>query len=234
MTSEGPEVDISAPEGEEPVGEPFGGTPQGAEGADQLLPEEARGVVAGRAEEAPGETVDQGGAAELQVQLEQLRGERDEYLDALRRLQADFENYRKRVAKQQAEQIDRAAEGLVKKLLPVFDTLDLALAHLGGVEAPGTELATQAEEEGQSPGSATAQAAEASALAQVASTLYDVLAREGLERIEAAGKPFDPTEHEAVVHEGGDGGTPEVIEVLRAGWKWRGHVLRPAMVRVKG
>lgn len=133
--------------------------------------------------------------------------ERDSYLDALRRLQADFENYKKRMAKQQTDQVERAAENLVDKLLPVLDTADLAAAHGSGEE-----------------------------LAQVRTALLTTLEREGLERIATEGTPFDPNVHDAVAHEpaeGGDGGQ-EVAEVLRAGYRWKGRVLRPAMVRVRG
>ena len=136
---------------------------------------------------------------------------RDEYLDALRHLQADFENYRKRVQKQAAEQSDRATEGLVSKLLPVLDTVDLALAHASG------------------------EAEETAGLGQVATSLFEVLGKEGLVRIDALGQPFDPSEHDAVLHEAAEeSGTPEVVEVLRSGWRWRERVLRPAMVKVKG
>lgn len=162
-------------------------------------------------------------------ELDRARRERDEYLDSLRRTQADFENYRKRIVKQQAEHADRATESLVRSLLPVLDTIDLALAHLGGASAlgasaePGEEVA------------APSTAQEASALVQVADGLKDALSRQGLSRIEPQGQPFDPNEHEAVMHEASDeGGTPEVLEVLRAGWKWKGRVLRAAMVKVKG
>lgn len=132
--------------------------------------------------------------------------ERDEYKALAQRIQADFENYKKRVAKQQTEHLERAAEQLVAKLLPVLDTADLATAH----------------DEGNS------------SLHQVVSALTDSLAKEGLERIDPLGQAFDPTEHDAVMHEPGDGGDPEVIEVLRAGYRWKGRVLRAAMVKVKG
>src|SRR2546423_4845083 len=102
-------------------------------------------------------------------QLAVLAKERDEYLDALRRLQADFENYKKRMVRQQTEHLERAAETLVGKLLPVFDTADLALAHGGGEEVQ-----------------------------QIWSALFDTLEKEGLERIDPLGKPFDPNDHEAV------------------------------------
>jgi molecular chaperone GrpE len=148
-------------------------------------------------------------AAEVEVDLEvaAVARQRDEYLDALRRLQADFENYKKRVDKQQREQVERAAGALVSKLLPVCDTADLAIAHGGGEEVK-----------------------------QVWTALFDALEREGLERIDPTGVTFDPTMHDAVAHEPGDGGPegPEVVEVLPAGYLWKGRVLRPAMVKVRG
>jgi molecular chaperone GrpE len=138
--------------------------------------------------------------------VEMARQERDDYRDALVRLQADFENYKKRMIKQQTDHLERAAAALVDKLLPVLDTADLALAHGGGEEVK-----------------------------QLTATLSSVLEREGLERIDPYGAPFDPTLHDAVAHEPGDGdGGPEVVEVLRAGYRWKGRVLRPAMVKVRG
>ncbi|MDQ6910626.1 MAG: nucleotide exchange factor GrpE [Actinomycetota bacterium] len=131
-----------------------------------------------------------------------LAAERDDYLLQLQRLKADFDNYRKRVIKQQGEQVDRAAEALVSKLLEVLDTFDLALAHGEGFD-------------------------------QVHGALFGVLEKEGLERLDPAGAPFDPNESDAVAHEEGDGG-PVVSDVLRAGYRWKGRVLRPAMVKVRG
>ena len=162
--------------------------------------------------------------------------QRDEYLDSLRRLQAEFENYRKRVAKQQSDQTARAALSLVDKLLPVLDTLDLAVTHLGDAEST-----------------------DGRALLAVSSQLRDVLAKEGLERIDPTGETFDPNAHEAVGHlpadeEGSDldvsdgaghqkpavagsgspTGEPVVAQVMRPGYLWRGAVVRPAMVMVRG
>ncbi|MDQ2754028.1 MAG: nucleotide exchange factor GrpE [Actinomycetota bacterium] len=151
------------------------------------------------------EPVDGEPEAEQDDPFDVVSRERDDYLDALRRLQADFENYKKRMAKQQIEQLDRAAEALVEKLLPVLDTADLALAHGGGEEVK-----------------------------QLAGTLSDALEREGLERIDPAGAPFDPNLHDAVAHEPGDEDGQVVSEVMRAGYRWRGRVLRPAMVKVRG
>jgi molecular chaperone GrpE len=133
-----------------------------------------------------------------------LSAERDEFKALAQRIQADFENYKKRVVKQQTEHLERAAEDLVAKLLPVLDTADLAVAHGGG-----------------------------EAVEQVWLALSEALAKEGLERIDPKGEPFDPTRHEAVMHEEGEGG-PTVGEVMRAGYAWRGRVVRPAMVKVIG
>jgi molecular chaperone GrpE len=174
-----------------------------------------------------------------------VMAERDEYLETVQRLKADFDNYRKRVARQELEQATRAAGDLVAKLLPVIDNLDLAWAHLGGGR-PVTEVSE-----------------EARALAQARQQLIDVLAREGLERVDAADVAFDPTVHDAVAHveagddataTAGDGGASADIEgadesvdeaqpgtggvvvdgVLRAGYRFGGRVIRPAMVRVRG
>ncbi|MDE3044244.1 MAG: nucleotide exchange factor GrpE [Acidobacteriota bacterium] len=140
--------------------------------------------------------------------------ERDEYLDALQRLQADFENYRKRVARSSEEAATRAAGDLVARLLPTLDAFDLATAHF-----------------------ASASSDEVAALVQTRGLLLDTLSREGLERIDDASVTFDPQIHDAVAHVDADGETsdgPIVEDVLRAGYRWRGTVLRPAMVRVKG
>jgi molecular chaperone GrpE len=159
--------------------------------------------------------------AEILTDVAALTAERDEYLNALQRSQADFVNYRKRVLRQQEEQGSRAAVELVTKLLPVLDMLDLAVAHLGKAEAEGEPTT-----EGQ-------------VLRQARSQLLDTLAKEGLERIDEPGVPFDPAVHDAVAHapqeeEGVEGSGSRIDEVLRAGYRWRAKTLRPAMVRVRG
>jgi molecular chaperone GrpE len=141
-----------------------------------------------------------------------LTAERDEYLLALQRNQADFENYRKRVTRLQDEQSARASGDLVAKLLPVLDTLDLAQAHQG--EGADSE--------------------DAKALNASRSMLLDVLAKAGLERVDAAEVPFDPAVHDAVARAEGDDTEVVIDEVLRSGYRWKGQVLRPAMVRVRG
>jgi len=143
----------------------------------------------------------------------ELERERDDYLDSLQRLQADFENYRKRVARSSEESAVRAAGDVVVKLLPVLDALDLAQAHFAGVANE-----------------------EAAAIEQSRALLLDTLAKEGLVRIDDVGVKFEPQIHDAVAHVPGDeAGSEQVVdEVLRAGYRWKGAVLRPAMVRVKG
>ena len=150
--------------------------------------------------------------------LEVAQAERDEYLDSLRRLQAEFENYKKRVLKQQSEQMARAAASLVDKLLPVLDALDLATGHVGDTESD-----------------------EAKALVAASGLLQGILAKEGLERIDPQGEEFDPNAHEAVGQvpapegvESTPSDEPRVAQVMRAGYRWHGSVVRPAMVMVEG
>lgn len=149
-------------------------------------------------------------ATDVVDERSELERERDEYLDALQRLQADFENYRKRVARSSADAAQRAAGEVVVKMLPVLDAFDLAAAHF--LSAPSEE---------------------AEALDQARGLLLDALSKEGLERIDAVDVEFDPKIHDAVAHVEGDDG-PVVEQVLRAGYRWKGSVLRPAMVKVRG
>lgn len=138
--------------------------------------------------------------------LERVTAERDDYLDTARRVQAEFENYRRRVEAQRAEQVARAAESLVMELLPVLDACDAALAH------------------------------GASDVEPIHGTLLATLTKQGLVRVDQAQVAFDPNQHEAVLSEPGDGDEtgPVVVEVMRAGYLWNGRVLRPAMVKVRG
>jgi molecular chaperone GrpE len=158
--------------------------------------------------------VDAVDAVEVEMDpMAKLERERDEYLLALQRTQADFENYRKRIQRMQEEQSARAASALVSKLLPVLDTLDLAQAH-------------QTE--------ASAESDDAKALTAARSMLLDALGKEGLERVDEASVPFDPAVHDAVARTEGEGSDVVIDEVLRSGYRWRGQVLRPAMVSVRG
>ena len=150
-----------------------------------------------------------GGSPEPSVEdlLEELEAviiQRDEYLELARAKQADFENFRKQAAKRQIDLTEQAAAGLVKSLLPVLDALDNGVGH-------GDE-----------------------SLVPVRAQLLGLLEKEGLVRVDPADDVFDPNEHDAVAHEPGDGGEATVAETLRAGYRWNGRLLRPAMVRVRG
>ena len=193
------------PEEADETPEADAGVPAGPEGA----PEGAHGNGGGTGQPgAPAPT-----PAETADPVEVLARQRDEYLLALQRTQADFENYRKRIARLQEEQSARAAAALVSKLLPVLDTLDLAEAHLNE--------SLDVSEDGK-------------ALRASRAMLMDILGKEGLERLDRAGVPFDPSVHDAVAHTDGEGGETMVEEVFRSGYRWKGQVLRPAMVRVRG
>ena len=189
---------------EDPLGPP--GEADGFESAtDSLEGESAVGDDVGADRDG---SIDRTGASveELILDLERTIVERDQYLDSLRRNQADFENYRKRVAKQAGEDAARAAESLVDKLLPVLDACDGAVAHGAAEVEP------------------------------IFASLLGTLEKEGLVRINPAGEPFDPNVHEAVLHEPAlddDAGTV-VSDVLRPGYIWKGRVVRPAMVKVRG
>ena len=127
-----------------------------------------------------------------------------DFLDDLRRLQADFDNYRKRMVREQTALAARASARLVERLLPVLDSLDQAAAH-----------------------------GEGSSLAIVHDQLERVLVDEGLKEIEAENAPFDPKVHEAFeAHEDSSVDQPTVAKVLRRGYLLGDQVLRPAMVSV--
>jgi molecular chaperone GrpE len=146
------------------------------------------------------------------TQLSQLEGERAELVDTLRRVQADFENYRKRVLREQTTLVERATERLVEDLLPVLDSFDGALGSFGAGDSPEDEKLRNG-------------------VQGIHSQLVAVLQKAGLERIEADGALFDPNEHEAVMQDDGTG-EPHVAETMRSGYRLKGRVVRPAMVRV--
>ena len=161
-------------------------------------------VVESEASDSTQETLVEGAALNTEVTIDDVLKERDEFKDIALRVQADFENYRKRAASQMGDELDRALGKLVEQLLPVLDACEAAVAH--GVE--GVE--------------------------QVWSSLIGALQKQGLEALDLAGQPFDPALADAVMHEEGDGSEPVVLEVLRTGYRWKGRVLRAAMVKVKG
>jgi molecular chaperone GrpE len=225
-----------AADGEEDGGEPAAqrageaGEPDAATGADHPQagradaesdsPEAAEAdqgsqpVAAAEAAEAdePPTAVEEESSEAALAELVSARAEAEGYLDDLRRLQAEFDNYRKRIMREQSARIASASQSLVSRLLPVLDNFELAVSHaeqsrdfdrmLKGVE-------------------------------MVFGELNDLLASEGLVPIEASGKPFDPERHEAVVAVEEDGVEPgTVVDVIRKGYEFNGRVLRPAMVKV--
>jgi molecular chaperone GrpE len=134
----------------------------------------------------------------------------EERLDQMLRLKADFENYRKRVIREQTDLVERASLRIVERLLPVLDDLERALR------------ASREHE----PSEAIARGIEL-----VYKHLHDVLVDEGLERVEAEGA-FDPTEHEAVSSVLSDVAEPTILEIVRPGYKLKGRTIRPALVHV--
>ncbi len=148
------------------------------------------------AEEAPEVEVDEA------VDVESIARERDEYLDALQRLKAEFDNYRKRVARDQQELAARAHERLVRELVPVLDDLERALAHEGNLE-DGIRL--------------------------IHRQLDEALTKEGLVEVDTAGM-FDPHTQEALLAQPSDEVEGTVIEVLQKGYLLGDRVLRPARV----
>ncbi len=145
-------------------------------------------------------------------ELERARLDAAEYRDHLQRLQAEFANYRKRVLKEQTRAIELAAQPLLLRLLEVLDEFDLAL--IAAERQPDFEQFRKGVE-------------------LVYAKLVDSLRAEGLERIVAEGKEFDPLEHEALMQTGEGDGEPRVAEVFRQGYKLKGTVIRPASVRVE-
>jgi molecular chaperone GrpE len=154
-------------------------------------------------------------AAAIEVLLDALATARlaaDSYLDDLQRVAAEFENYRKRAAREREEIVARSSQRLVQALLPVLDSFDQAFAR-----------------QPQTPG-------EEAILAGVRGTfhqLMDILAGEGLEPVPGVGEDFDPALHEATAVAGGGEGRLVVAEELRRGYLLKGRLLRPAMVVVQ-
>ena len=138
--------------------------------------------------------------------------EATEYRDHLQRLQAEFENYRKRMTRSQERLVDAELQRFVQQLLEVLDEFDLAL--IAAERQPDFEAFRKGVE-------------------LVYAKLAETLRAEGLERIEAEGKSFDPNEHEALMQTGDGEGDPHVAEIFRQGYRLRGTVIRPASVRVE-
>jgi molecular chaperone GrpE len=135
--------------------------------------------------------------------LEALLAERDQFKDIALRLQADFDNYRRRMAVQQSDEIARATGKMAESLLPVLDACEAAFVQHPAEVEPLFNL------------------------------LLGELRKQGLEAMNLQDQSFDPALAEAVLHEAGSEGEPVVAEVLRTGYLWKGKVLRAAMVKVR-
>ena len=135
--------------------------------------------------------------------LDALIAERDQYKAIAMRVQADFENYRKRTANQVAGDVDRATGHLAEALLPVLDAAEAA--YLQHPDEVGPLL----------------------------NVMLTELKKHGLETLDLEDHPFDPEVAEAVAHESVGSGDVVVAEVMRSGYRWRGKTLRPAMVRTR-
>jgi molecular chaperone GrpE len=155
------------------------------------------------ATDATAEQDDRDLEAEIEADVHTIVAERDQYREMVQRIQAEFDNYRKRATAQSLAESDRATGRLAEALLPVLDAAEAAyLNHPDEVGPLLNQMLTE-------------------------------LKRHGLEVLDLDGKPFDPEFAEAVAHESGGGGEPMVVEVLRSGYSWKGRTLRPAMVRTK-
>ena len=141
--------------------------------------------------------------AEEISELEAVTQERDQFKDIALRLQADFENYRKRMLAQSVDEVDRATGRLAEALLPVLDAAEAA--YLQHPDEVGPLL----------------------------NAMLTELKKHGLETLDLEGQPFDPAVAEAVTHEPVEGGDILVAEVMRSGYRWKGRTLRPAMVRTR-
>jgi len=152
----------------------------------------------------------QGRVAMAESELDKLRAERNDLFERLARLQAEFDNYRKRAAKENADFRDFAVSDAARALLPVIDSFTLALKNSAAKPEDlrkGVEL--------------------------IFKQLQDVLQKLNVERVPAQGEPFDPRVHEAIEMVESDAAPDHhVLEELQPGYRIKGRLLRPAMVRV--
>src|SRR5690606_9948732 len=148
----------------------------------------------------------------LLEQVHEARTEAAAYLDDLKRVAADFDNYRRRATREIGEATQRAAERLVTELLPVLDTFDAALAFEPTTEAEEKLLA---------------------GMHRTREQRLTILNDQGLEIVPSVGEPFDPEIHEAVMAPNEGSGRLVVKEELRRGYRLKGRLVRPALVAVE-
>jgi molecular chaperone GrpE len=163
--------------------------------------------------------------AAVQSDLDELVKQRDDYLALAQRSKADFENYRKRMARENAAAIDRGMAKLAKELLPAIDHLELALKAADGRHQD------RSREQGFPDGDEDV----VKGFAMVAGELQAALERVGIQGFSPKGEPFDPNEHEAMTTQPAQDAEPgTVLEVYQSGYRINGAVLRPARVVVAG
>ncbi len=217
----------SGPEGEGPTSDPGAGSGSSDDaGASEGAPLTENGAAVAAGADAVTDDLD--------ALLEDVRRERDEYLDLARRAKADFENFRKRASRDAAEAEKRGKAGLARELLPSIDNLERAL-RASGVQ-PLREPASAAADA--APGSVSEEVSGQEALARgvalVHVELEAGLARAGVESYDPAGERFDPVLCEAIstapAGEGVDSSV--VVETLERGYRIDGQVIRPARVIV--
>ncbi|MDA8233721.1 MAG: nucleotide exchange factor GrpE [Clostridia bacterium] len=180
----------------------------------EVIDEQVAGEVPAEDKEAQGAAIDEDLSPEeklarVQEELARKTVEADDYLNRLQRLQADFENFRKRNQKEREEMIRFASEGLICDLLPVLDNFERALSVNGDEQGlySGVEM--------------------------IFRQLNEVLHKEGLQPICAVGEKFDPNQHQAVMMvESSDHEDNQIIDEFQKGYTLKDKVIRPAMVRV--
>lgn len=144
--------------------------------------------------------------------LKEAREEAGAYLDDLRRVAADFDNYRRRSLREQAETTQRAAERILVELLPALDSFDAAVA---------VEAATESEEK------------LLAGMHRTHEQILTILRNQGLEVVPSVGEPFDPEIHEAVMSPAEGDGRLIVSQELRRGYRLKGRLVRPALVALE-
>jgi molecular chaperone GrpE len=175
--------------------------------------------------------------SELRERLDEAEAKRDEYLELLQRVQADFENYRKRAAREQERLVAHAHERLVRELLPVLDDLERAaqppVRDSGPRESGARGNRVQAPPTGEhQPDSHEQLAAVLEGVKLVEQSLRKALEKEGLQEIETVGA-FDPHVHDALLTQPGEHAEPgSVLEVVQRGYRLGDRVVRPARVIV--
>lgn len=172
----------------------------------------AEEIMDGEPPAEAGADASRAGLEELQADLEKARGEAAEYLDNLKRLKAEFENFRKRMLREQSEFLKFAAQGVIGELLPVIDNFERALDQ----ENHGDQFDDYKK-----------------GMRLVYGQLLEALAKEGLSMVEPVGQPFDPNLHEAVMQEESTE-YPEgtVVRVLERGYVLRDRIIKHAKVSV--